>query len=180
MNEEYGTFTSPNTVRLERVLPGPIERVWSYLTEPARRGTWLAAGNMDLRAGGRVELIFRHAQLSSDQASTPERFKQYESGHTVLGHITRCEPPHLLAYTWDEKSGQGTEVTFELSPQGQDVRLVLTHRGYDTREDRVSVASGWHTHLAILIDHLNGRVAPNFWTSYERNRGEYERRFPQG
>ena len=180
MNEEYGTFTAPTTVRLERVLPGPIERVWSYLTEPASRGTWLAAGNMDLRVGGRVELLFRHGELSSDQASTPERFKQYESGHTVLGHITRCEPPHLLAYTWDEKSGQGTEVTFELSPQGQDVRLVLTHRGYDTREDRVSVASGWHTHLAILIDHLNGRVAPNFWTTYERNHGEYEKRFPQG
>ena len=60
------------------------------------------------------------------------------------------------------------------------MHLVVSHRGYDTREDRVSVASGWHTHLAIMIDHLNGRVAPNFWTTYERNRDEYERRFPQG
>ncbi|WP_375766316.1 SRPBCC family protein [Archangium gephyra] len=180
MNEEYGTFTAPDTVRLERVLPGPIERVWSYLTEPGKRGTWLAAGDMELRAGGRVELNFRHSQLSSEQESTPERYKQYQSGHTVLGRITRCEPPRLLAYTWDEASGKATDVTFELSQRGQDVRLVLTHRGYDSREDRVSVASGWHTHLAILIDHLNGRVAPNFWTSYERNKDEYEKRFPAG
>jgi hypothetical protein len=32
---EYGTVTGPDTVRLERLLPGPIERVWEY--SPTRR-----------------------------------------------------------------------------------------------------------------------------------------------
>lgn len=30
------------TVRLERLLPGPVERVWDYLTQPDLRRTWLA------------------------------------------------------------------------------------------------------------------------------------------
>ena len=30
---DYGERTAPGTVRLTRVLPGPIERVWAHLTE---------------------------------------------------------------------------------------------------------------------------------------------------
>ena len=64
---EYGIVTEAGAVRFERLLPGPIERVWAYLTEPEKRGTWLAAGPMELRVGGRVELNFHHAS----QARTP-------------------------------------------------------------------------------------------------------------
>ena len=58
---EYATVTGPNTVRLERLLPGPIERVWAYLTEPEKRAKWFAGGPMEVRVGGRVEFKFRHA-----------------------------------------------------------------------------------------------------------------------
>ena len=34
---DYGTKTAPDTLRIERTLPGPIERVWTYLTDPAKR-----------------------------------------------------------------------------------------------------------------------------------------------
>lgn len=34
---DYGTHSEPNTLRLERVLPGPIERVWEYLTDSEKR-----------------------------------------------------------------------------------------------------------------------------------------------
>ena len=27
------TFVEPDTVKLERLLPGPVERAWAYLTE---------------------------------------------------------------------------------------------------------------------------------------------------
>jgi len=33
MNEEYGTVLSPTEVRFERLLPGPIETVWAFLTD---------------------------------------------------------------------------------------------------------------------------------------------------
>jgi hypothetical protein len=38
-----------DTVRFERLLPGPIERVWDHLTDPDLRQTWMAeaaAGNI--------------------------------------------------------------------------------------------------------------------------------------
>jgi uncharacterized protein YndB with AHSA1/START domain len=41
---EYGIVTEAGAVRFERLLPGPIEHVWAYLTQSDKRGTWLAAG----------------------------------------------------------------------------------------------------------------------------------------
>jgi hypothetical protein len=37
-SRDYGVVTAPDTVHLERLLPGPIERVWSYLTDSEKRG----------------------------------------------------------------------------------------------------------------------------------------------
>ena len=31
--EDFGTLIEPTTLKIERMLPGPIERVWSYLTD---------------------------------------------------------------------------------------------------------------------------------------------------
>ena len=61
---EFGVLTEARTIRFQRVLPGPIERVWAFLTESDKRGRWLASGPMELRVGGRVELNFRHAELA--------------------------------------------------------------------------------------------------------------------
>jgi len=173
---EYGIVTEPGTIRFERVLPGPIERVWAYLTEPEKRGKWFASGPMELRAGGRVELHFRHADLSPHAEPAPDRYKQYEGGHTSYGRITCCEPPRLLSFMWGEEVGDDSEVTFELSPRGKDVLLVLTHRRLGDRAIMVSVAGGWHTHLGILVDHLNGREPRPFWSTHARFEAEYEKR----
>lgn len=173
---EYGVVVEPGTVRFERVLPGPIERVWDYLTDSEKRGRWLASGPMDLREGGRVELRFRHADLSPTKEPTPERFKQFEDGDTLLGRITRCDPPRLLSYTWGEKPDD-SEVTFELTPGEGEVLLVLTHRRLSDRAEMVSVAGGWHTHLAILADNLQGVEPRPFWSTHARVDQEYEKRF---
>ena len=50
----YPEVISPTEIRFERLLPGPIETVWSYLTESGKRGEWLASGPMELRVGGKV------------------------------------------------------------------------------------------------------------------------------
>ena len=42
-NDRLGVVTAPRTVRIERILPGPVERVWAYLTESDKRKKWLAA-----------------------------------------------------------------------------------------------------------------------------------------
>jgi len=176
---EFGTVTAPGTVRLERLLPGPIERIWAYLTEPDKRAKWLAGGSMELRVGGKVQLEFRHADLSAEKA-TPERFKNMECGHTMHGRVTRCDPPRLLSYTWGESGGEGSsepsEVTFELTPRGANVLLVITHARLATRKDMVGVAGGWDAHVGILEDVLNGREPRGFWSAHARLEAEYEKR----
>jgi uncharacterized protein YndB with AHSA1/START domain len=167
---EYGIVTEAGAVRFERLLPGPIERVWAYLTDPAKRAIWLAAGPMELRVGGRVELNFHHADLSSEKTPS-ERYKNLEGGHTLLGQVTRCEPPRLLSYTWAEWG----EVTFELAPRGKDVLLVLTHERAGEREAIVSVSGGWHAHLGILADNLDGREPRPFWSTHAKAAAEYDK-----
>lgn len=175
---EFGVVTGARTVRLQRVLPGPIERVWAYLTESEKRGKWLASGPMELHVGGRVELNFRHTDLTHHAEVPPEKYQHCADGVTIYGHITRCDPPRLLSYTFDEGSGKASEVTFELTPQDADVLLVLTHRRLPDRSTMISVASGWHTHLGILIDHLSGREPRSFWSTHTRLEAEYEKRLP--
>jgi uncharacterized protein YndB with AHSA1/START domain len=168
---EYGAVTHPDTVRLERLLPGPIERVWDYLTDSEKRGKWLASGKMDLRVGGKVELTWHHSDLSAEKIP-PEKFRKHE-GHMMTGQVTACDPPRLLSYTF----GDSGEVTFELTPKGKDVLLVLTHRRLADRKTMVSVSTGWHSHLGILIDVLNGEPRP-FWTTVTKMESEYEKRIP--
>ena len=169
---EYGIVTEAGAVRFERLLPGPIERVWAYLTQSDKRGTWLAAGPMDLRVGGRVQLNFRHADLSAEK-TVPERYKEHEGGHALQGSITRCDPPRLLSFTW----GNWGEVTFELTPRNDDVLLVLTHRRLGDRAATTEVAGGWHAHLGILTDRLDGREPRPFWSTHAAVAAEYEKRF---
>ncbi|MGH8529727.1 MAG: SRPBCC family protein [Nevskiales bacterium] len=173
---DYGVVLETGTVRFERVLPGPIERVWAYLTESDKRGKWFAAGDMELRAGGKLEFVFRNTDLSADKA-TPEKYKQYE-GLRTDGRITRCEPPRLLSFTWgEEPPAPDSEVTFELSPRGKDVLLVLTHRRLADRKAMLGVSGGWHSHLGILEDQLNGREPRPFWSTHTRLEAEYQQRF---
>ena len=68
---EFGVATGSRTVCIRRVLPGPIERIWAYLTESEKRGRWLASGPMELRVGGRVELNFRNAELAPQVEPMP-------------------------------------------------------------------------------------------------------------
>lgn len=172
---DYGVVMEPGTVRLERVLPGPIERVWAYLTESGKRAKWLAAGEMELRKGGQIELRFSHADLSAEK-KTPERWKGAE-GYCMQGRITRCEPPRALSYTWDSED-EKSEVSFELKPNGRNVLLVITHRRLASRDEMVSVSGGWHAHLEVLRAVLEDQEPPGFWSLVEKLDAEYKKRIP--
>jgi uncharacterized protein YndB with AHSA1/START domain len=175
--EEYGEVVGPQTVRLERILPGPVERVWEYLTDSEKRGKWLASGELEPRVGGRVELKFLHSSLSPHVEETPERFKKYECGVGFVGRVTRYEPPRLLSYTWaGEKEGEDSEVTFELSPQGEKVLLTITHVRLADPTTQADVASGWHAHTGILLDNLEGKTPRPFWSTWLALEQEYKKR----
>ena len=162
-----GTSPEQATVRLERMLPGPIERVWAYLTDSEKRQTWLASGVFDLRVGGKADLHFDHSNITSEKA--PDEYAK----HDCSGTITRIDPPRLLAYTFGA-AGPESEVTFELEPRGKGVLLVITHRRIKDRKTMVSVAGGWDAHVAILEDRLNGEAPRPFWSTHARLKKEYE------
>jgi len=171
---EYGEAIGKDTVQIERLLPGPIERIWSYLTVSEKRGKWLASGEMDLRVGGKVHLHFLHANLTPHQEPTPERFASMECGVAFEGTVTQCEPPRLLAYTW---GGDKSEVKFELIPQGEKVLLIITHTRLHDRGEMPLVAAGWHTHLGILEDNLLEQTPRPFWSTFEQIEAEYKLRW---
>lgn len=168
--ERYGNYLAPDTIRFERMLPGPIERVWAYLTESDKRGKWLAKGEMDLVEGGKVNLHFFHQELSPEKGPVPERFKGMDSGHSFTGTVLRINAPYLLTFTWEG----GTEVSFELEKEQGLVRLTLTHRKLNT--DQMNVAPGWHAHLDILDKQLHEQAPENFWKSFLQLEATYQKR----
>lgn len=175
---EYGSVTEPETIRFERLLPGPIERVWDYLTDSKKRSTWLAGGEMELRVGGRVEFVFRNRELTGHDDPPPPKYAEYDKESFMHGRVTICEPPRRLAYTWGEKTGEDSEVTFELTKRADKVLLVLTHRRLGSRDTMLGAAGGWHAHLDILADRLEGRAPASFWPTHTRLEAEYDRRIP--
>lgn len=173
--ESFGEITGPRSVRIERILPGPIERVWAYLTESDKRAQWLAAGTMEMRVGSLLELSFNHKNLTPHNEATPEKYKDAECS-CMKGEILKCEPPRRLVHSWSIEA-EPSEVSYELTPVGKDVKLVLTHSKLPNRNHMLGVSSGWHTHLGVLEAKLGGRTPAPFWPSFEKNRAIYEQRF---
>ena len=172
---DYGTATAPDTLRIERTLPGPIERVWTYLVDPAKRATWFARGPMELKPGGNMKLEFDHDDFSDEPY--PEKYAKYK-GVSSPGTVVVAEPPRLLVFDWGEADGTASRVSFELSPRGKDVHLVLTHSRLSSRGAMLNVAGGWHAHLAVLADRLNGVEPKGFWSTIAHANEEYAKRIP--
>lgn len=173
-NDAYGQFNGPAEVRLIRTLPGPIERIWEYLTDDEKRSRWFAGGKMEPKQGGKMELFFHHKKLSPNE-TPPEKMKHVQDpGFAMPGTVLRWEPPHVLSYTFDEDS----DVTFELKPEGRNVVLVLTHRSRGEDLPFLSgYASGWHTHFALLTALLEGTPPPPFWATHARLKEDYEKAY---
>lgn len=164
------TLIEPGAVKLERLLPGPVERVWAYITEPQKRAAWLCGGTIDLRVGGKMRMEFDQNSLTADK-SVPPKYQGKEKGSSV-GVVTRLEPMRLFAHTWTWESGD-TEVTYELAPRGKDVLLTIVHRQVKGRDATASVMGGWDVHTGVLADVLNGVEPRPFWKTHTRLEAEY-------
>lgn len=156
-SDELGSVSPSGTFRFERLLPGPVERVWEYITDPNKRKLWFADGPMQLRANGDVSLQFNFKDLTAEP--TPPG---YDDSCEVVGIVTECRPPEKLSFTWGI-AHDSSSVTFELAKMGDDVLLVITHIKIADPDTRSSIASGWHAHVELLREALGGAKASPFW-----------------
>jgi len=169
--DAYGVLTEPATLTIQRRLPGPIERVWAYLTESDLRRRWLAAGEMELTVGAPFEFVWRNDELTDPPGQKPAGFGEE---HRMQSRITELDPPRKLAITWGSTGG----VTFTLEPQGHEVLLTLVHHRVPDRSVLLNVSAGWHAHLDILAARVRGEEPEPFWDGWSRLKQEYDRRLP--
>ena len=169
--DAYGVLTEPTTLKIQRLLPGPIERVWAYLTESELRRQWLAAGQMEMKVGATFTLTWRNAELNNPPSKRPEGFAEE---NRMQSRITELEPLRRLSIAWNNSG----DVTFELEPKGKGVLLTVTHRRLPDRSTMLKVSAGWHMHLDVLVARANEEEPAPFWDGWVRLQQEYDRRLP--
>jgi uncharacterized protein YndB with AHSA1/START domain len=155
-NQSYdpnlGRVVNESTCQFERTLPAPVNRVWQYLTNSDFLSSWLAVASIECRIGGRVELQF-------DENEVPERKEQ---GSKIRGLVSAYEAERKLEYSWiDTKSHLESTVSFELTAQGNETKLTVTHSRVPSARMHEFMA-GWHAHLDILTARLKNAVPPSF------------------
>lgn len=115
------------TLRFERTLAYPIDRVWQAVSVPAELGRWFPAA---------VEW-------------TPAVGQTYDVGGATL-EVTEVDAPHRLAWTY-----AGQSHSFDLAADGDGCRLTFTHV-LDDQMPTAQTATGWETYLSRLDPHLAG------------------------
>jgi uncharacterized protein YndB with AHSA1/START domain len=174
----FGELIARDAVRIERLLPGPIERVWSYFIDADKRRLWIGGGVIEPFAGGRVDIVVDNGSLSEKGDPPPEKYAGNHGKGSIAGRVVACEPPHLLAYRWSHGDADPSEVRIELEERGGKVLLTLTHERLPTRDWLLSVSAGWHTHLDILAARLAGELPQSFWRTMTGLESVYEKRIP--
>lgn len=168
MKEEFGTVLESGAMRFVRDFPGPVERVWAWLADPAKRGLWFCGGTMGEKAGDRFTLRFENGRLGDEPV--PERFAAMAQPIEMEAEIVAIDPPRLLVFRWLE---DGVESRFELAEADGRVRLTLIQQPPPSLRDRIGMAAGWHAHLGLLADRIGGEPPRGFWSEH----GEAERHY---
>lgn len=128
-------------VVFRRRIRKPLEAVWAALTVPERIADWFTEADLELRIGGHYRLRFPHAD-----------------GGDVDGRIIELEPPHLRTHTWPHPEHPQSIVRYELEPDGEGCRLILTQTSLAPRH--WDVLAGWHTYLRGLPGATEGVANP--------------------
>ena len=70
-------------------------------------------------------------------------------------------------------------VEFELQAHGDPVLLTVIHRRLPDHATQLNVATGRHTHLDLLADHVSGARPGAFWEAFARIKKEYAQRLSE-
>lgn len=103
---------------IERTFNAPVSTVWKAITDKNEMKKWYF-DLPDFKADVGFEFQF---------PGGPAPDRQY----LHLCQVTEVVPGKKLAYTWSYQGYEGTSmVIFELFPEGQKTRLLLTHSGLE-------------------------------------------------
>jgi uncharacterized protein YndB with AHSA1/START domain len=139
------------TLRLERVLHAPRERVFAAFVEPARlREWWGPAGftarsvELDAREGGRYRITM--------QPPDGEAFDLH-------GQYSEVDPPHRLVHTFEyeqpDPDDQETLVTLSFFDHPDGTRLVFEQGSFSTQARYELHETGWSETLDRLAEFLS-------------------------
>jgi len=167
----YGELIEPTTLKIQRRLPGPIERVWAYITDGELRRKWLAAGQMEMKVGAQTEFVWRNDELTNPPGHRPAG---YSAEHRMPTRILEVDPPRHIVFTF----GNNGDVTIDLEPKGSEVLLTLVHRRLPDRPTLLRVAAGWHSHLDVLVARASGKEPAAFWDGMIGLLEDYDKRIP--
>lgn len=110
------------------------ELVWEALTDADITARYWGHANVsDWAVGSRWE------HVRTDGSGTAD----------VVGTVVESSPPRRLVTTWDGDE-QPSQVTFEIEPYHEIVRLTVTHENLAGEAERAEVACGWPAVLANL------------------------------
>jgi uncharacterized protein YndB with AHSA1/START domain len=132
-------------IRVERLLPAPIEDVFDAMTNPERMSEWFSpVGHAEVEAdavvGGHLRVVMVDGELRLEHQ----------------GEFLEVERPTRLVFTWRSRftGDRPTVVTVELSDEDGKTRLVLEHDRLPP-EERAPHAGGW----GAILDRLSAVLA---------------------
>jgi uncharacterized protein YndB with AHSA1/START domain len=144
LSNQYGTVSEKNgihTIRFERIVGHPVEKVWEAITVPEKIAQWLSSNiekpgtSINLQLGGKIRLQYMMA--------LPEG---------VITGLVNCQ---LLEITWSPQ-----HITrWELFKEGRKkCRIVFTESLNEPLAMHGIV--GYHAYLDLLIHVLDGGIVP--------------------
>ena len=164
-----GVLRDLHTVEFKRLIPGPIELAWEFLTKREKLKTWFADVTLEPRLGGAVDIHF-----------DPDTCGGCSAG--VRGVVREFRPPHVVAFSWIQLKAQPDgsmqerdegEVRFELAERGDKVLLTLLHSRLST-DELIAHSAGWHAYLQNLESLMSERGRSDFMATARRVRPGYE------
>jgi uncharacterized protein YndB with AHSA1/START domain len=140
-------LTKPS-LRLERRLGAPPEKVYAAWTEPEHLMQWFGPEGIEMliaetdpRVGGRYRIVAR----------SPDGEE-----HHVSGEYREVVPNEKLVFTWAWRSTpeRVSLVTLHIRPDGEGARLTLVHEQFFDEPARDRHRQGWTGSLDKLEKYL--------------------------
>jgi uncharacterized protein YndB with AHSA1/START domain len=136
--------------------------VYTTYIESSPERVWEALTDADLTA-----LYWGHSNVSDWRAGSAWEHRRTDASGVadVIGSVVESDPPRRLVTTWADPHGadgaEPSQVTFDIEPYGEIVRLTVTHEDLADEAEREAASAGWAAVLSNLKSLLEtGRPLP--------------------